>query len=219
MGHRTVAFRLYIALLPMCRCCNHLLGMHPELLNNSLFLRYYNQWLKAPNSVVFASVADFFLMYGKIDEAMQVCREGLKHSPDCVSGRLVLTKTHLMRGNLDEADEELRRVLDIVPSHTKALELRTEIELAKRGEARTPVMKSTIDEMSALATAMSQDQQTTTDDDTAELLPTWQTITMAKIYSSQGHQDKAREIYRAILSRDPTNEAAQSGLDALGGGT
>ncbi len=196
--------------------------MHPELLNNSLFLRYYNQWLKKPDSVVFASVADFFLMYGKVDEAMQVCREGLKHSPDCVSGRLVLTKVCLMQGNLDEADEELRRVLDIVPSHTKALELRTEIELAKRGEARPPVI-STIDDEAPTLTASPEEQQMmaeqmTTDGEAFDSLPAWQTITMAKIYSSQGHQEKAREIYRAILSRDPTNEAAQSGLNALGGG-
>jgi hypothetical protein len=43
-------------------------------------------------------------------------------------------------------------------------------------------------------------------------IPSWETVTMANIYSAQGHFDKAREIYESILSREPANEAAARGL-------
>ncbi|NLD28578.1 MAG: tetratricopeptide repeat protein [Myxococcales bacterium] len=36
---------------------------------------------------------------------------------------------------------------------------------------------------------------------------------MANIYSAQGHRDRAREIYEAILKRDPHNDAARRGLE------
>lgn len=163
--------------------------MRAELLNNSLFLRYYNQWCKQPSSMVFASLAEFFLIYDMIEESIKVCREGLKHNPNSVSGKLVLAKAYMRQGNLDDADEELRKILSVLPSHTKAQELRMEIDMLRQGE------KLVYGD-----------------------LPAWQTVTMAKIYSSQGHDDKAREIYEAILSRDPTNDAARIGLGSLGGG-
>jgi len=223
--------------------------MHPELLNNSLFLRYYNQWLKKPDSVVFASVADYFLIYGKIDDAIKVCHEGLKYVPDCVSGRLVLAKAYLSLGNLDAAEKELRRVLDIVPAHTRALELVTEIELAKSGEAPPPRAVAVSEELTAIEVEEEDEEEdeeseaigvdepeiaeVEQDGDTklnssGELsimspdlaaLPAWQTVTMARIYMAQGHERKAKEIYKAILQRDPTNEAAQSELDSLAGGS
>ena len=43
----------------------------------------------------------------------------------------------------------------------------------------------------------------------------WQTVTMAKIYAGQGHMEKAREIYQAILEREPNNEDARQGLTSM----
>ena len=112
--------------------------MRAELLNNSLFLRYYNQWCKSPDSMVFASLAEFFLLYDMIEEAIKVCREGLKHNPDSVAGRLALAKAYMRREELDKADEELRYVLHIVPGHSKAQELGVEIDMVRQGEIRQP---------------------------------------------------------------------------------
>jgi tetratricopeptide (TPR) repeat protein len=173
--------------------------MHRELLNNSLFLRYYNQWLKKPDSIVFASVADYLLIYDMVDEAIKVCREGLKHSPDAITGRLVLAKALIKAGNLDQAEDETDYVIDRVPNNTKALELKQQIESLRRGKMPSEPVEEIINEP-----------------DVAADEPAWQTVTMARIYHSQGHEQKAREIYHAILERDPSNEAARDGLDSLG---
>ena len=91
--------------------------MHPELLNNSIFLRYYRQWQDDPSSIVFASIADFFLRYDMIDEAFKVCRMGVKRHPKLVSGRIVMAKIHLRRGNWEEAEEELRQKRSMAEYH------------------------------------------------------------------------------------------------------
>ena len=156
--------------------------MHPELLSNSLFLRYYNQWQQDPTSVVFAPIAEYLLHYGLLAEAVKVCLEGLRHHPDLVSGRLSLAKAYLRQKEFPKARQELRRVLDLVPNQEKALELMEQIQPSESRPSN------------------------------------WETITMAKIYAAQGHIDQAREVFRAILNKDPHNQEALQGLQNLGGG-
>lgn len=158
--------------------------MHPELLNNSLFLRYYNQWQEDPTSIVFAAIADFFLRYGLVDDALRICLEGLNHHPDFVSGRLVLAKVFLQKKEFPRAKEELKKVLNQVPEQAKALELMRLTE-----ERQTPV---------------------------APEASSWETISMAKIYQSQGLIGQAREVYQSILARDPNNQEAKTRLAQLG---
>jgi len=207
--------------------------MHSELMNNSLFLRYYNTWREDPSSIVFAPVADYFLMYGRVEDAFKVCAEGLKRNPDSVSGRMVLVKAHLAKGQLKEADKELIRILNLLPTHTRAQELRTEIDLALRGEIRPaavavepvvetapgPVESSVETKTFAEEEAEELEAQTDIDVTTPSAKPAaWQTVTMAKIYAAQGHDERARSIYQSILAHDPANEAARDGLHDLGGG-
>lgn len=177
--------------------------MHPELLNNSLFLRYYKQWQDNPSSIVFAPVADFFLKYDMIDAAMKVCREGLRRHPDLVSGRIVMAKVHLSRGNWEEAEGELRRVLSIVPENATARQMMENIDLQRVTE------REIIENESVGREALPDN----TIDHTRN--EQWQTITMADIYASQGHNDKARRIYQTILTDDPGNDAARRGLESL----
>lgn len=165
--------------------------MHPDLLNNSLFLRYYSQWQKNPDSIVFASIADYFLRYGMIDNALKVCKEGLKRHPKLTVGHIVMAKIHIARGNFEEAEEELRITLQIIPKSQQAEELMAKIEEVKRG---------TEPEAGMPKPAMPSE---------------WQTVTMAQIYAEQGHADRAREIYYSILEKDPQNEDAHRGLAAI----
>lgn len=157
--------------------------MHPDLLNNSLFLRYYHQWQDDPTSVVFASIADFLLRYGMLDEALKVCREGLKHHPQLISGQLVLAKIHLTRGNFEEAEETVQKIVERQPHHGAALQILYQVREACHREIEIPHH--------------------------------WQTITMARIFMAQGHMDKARQIYEAILQGEPMNEVARQGLAEL----
>jgi tetratricopeptide (TPR) repeat protein len=175
--------------------------MHPDLLNNSLFLKYYRQWQDDPSSVVFAPIAEYFLMYDMLDAALKVCREGLKQHPNLVSGRIVMSRIHIRRGNWEEAEAELNRVLSVVPENQMARGLIREID-ARRSEERVVAPSAGRMEHSPAARNM-------------ESLSSWNTVTMAGIFASQGHLEKARGIYRAILDRDPDNEAARIGIAKL----
>ncbi len=42
-----------------------------------------------------------------------------------------------------------------------------------------------------------------------------QTLTLAEIYARQGYFEEAKEIYRAILKKEPENEAAHKALKEL----
>lgn len=165
--------------------------MHPDLLNNSLFLRYYSQWQKNPDSIVFASIADYFLRYGLIDSALKICKEGLMRHPKLTIGHVVMAKIHLARGNFEEAEEELRTTLQITPKSQQAQDLMARIDELKTGEEP---------QISLPKPSMPSE---------------WQTVTMAQIYAQQGHIDRAREIYYSILERDPQNEDAHQGLAAI----
>ncbi len=169
--------------------------MHPELLNNSLFLRYYARWQKDPDSVVFAPIADFLLRYGLIDAAQKVCVEGLKRHPALTVGRIVMARIHLARGNFEEAEEETRQALLIAPKSLQAEELLGKINEARGGSNERHVAA----QVQGGSSVPSE----------------WQTVTMAQILAGQGHNDKAKDIYRTILARDPDNEEAHRGLAAI----
>ena len=185
--------------------------MHPNLLNNSIFLRYYKQWQDDPESIVFAPLADFFLRYQMLDDALKICRAGLKRHPRLISGRLVMARIHLARGNWDEAEDEVRYLLQLQPENEAALALGKQVERLQRQEAHG---RSRADETSGapLPVVRPAAHAPEVDDD---LPPGWRTITMAQILTNQGHVEKARRIYETILHGDPGNEAARRGLQNL----
>ncbi|MDO8527345.1 MAG: hypothetical protein Q7T03_06650 [Deltaproteobacteria bacterium] len=161
--------------------------MHPDLLNNSIFLRYYNTWQADPHSIVFAPIAEYLQLYGMFDDAIRICEAGLKNHPRLISGRLALAKAYMRKKEWPKAEGELRFVLKIIPNQEKALEFLKTVErelLPAEPEKKTA---------------------------------TWETVTMAKIYAMQGHTHRAREVYKNILNLDPSNEEAVQGLEHLEG--
>ncbi|MFA4973068.1 MAG: tetratricopeptide repeat protein [bacterium] len=181
--------------------------MHPELLNNSTFLRYYKQWQDDPDSIVFAPIAEYFLMYGMIDAAFSVCREGVKRHPGFISGRLVMARVHLRRGNWEEAEGELMQALSIRADNAQAKGMMEEIAALRRAERdRLRVEPRTEPRPVALPV----------ENHAAIRHPSWNTITMAGILAAQGHRERAKEIYQTILTGDPSNAAARAGIEALG---
>ncbi|MBN1283234.1 MAG: tetratricopeptide repeat protein [Proteobacteria bacterium] len=176
--------------------------MHPELLNNSLFLRYYKQWQDDPGSIVFAPISQYFLMYGMIDAAFSVCREGVKRHPELISGRLVMARIHLARGNWEEAEAELRAVLSVRADNGTAISMMDEIAAMRRAEREDGRAQPRVAQVEP--------------GDLIAGRPSWNTVTMAGILAAQGHRDEAREIYRSILTSDPANKAALAGMEALG---
>ena len=165
--------------------------MHPDLLNNATFLRYYSQWQENPKSMVFAPIAEYFQLYGMVDEAIKICLEGLKQNPNLISGHLVLAKAYLHKKDLEKAKPHLHFVLKAVPNHEKALEL-----LKTPPPQPLPACR----------------QAGPSRGEGVRKSASLETLTMARLFAAQGHADKARQVYQAILKREPANSEA---LDAL----
>jgi len=64
-----------------------------------------------PKSLLFARLADYYLKQDRIDEAIDLCEEGVKHHPSYVTGNFILSKAHLAKNDRDKAEAELKKVL------------------------------------------------------------------------------------------------------------
>lgn len=202
--------------------------MHPDLLNNPIFIRYYKRWQEDPESILFVPIAELFLKYGMAREAVKICREGLKKFPDIVSGRLALAKAYFAQSDWKRSCEEVERVLKMVPGQPQALELKTKISM-KVGTQESdlnenvlpkPLKYDVFDDDEEITEEV--DMEVFVDDmkDTAGFeeggeFENWNTLTMARIFASQGHYDRAVKIYGSILERDPENRAAADELNRL----
>lgn len=174
--------------------------MHPELLNNSLFLRYYKQWQEDPSSILFVSIADYFLKFGMGDEAMRICEEGLKRHPQLVSARIVMAKIHMQRKGWEEAERELKAAIQAAPANRTAAALLEGVLARRKGEAQEEPHGPAIEAGAAAVPLPSS---------------SWSTVTMARIYASQGHLGEARAICESILAADPGNEGAKKELGLI----
>ncbi|MFH1653443.1 MAG: hypothetical protein ABIE74_05245 [Pseudomonadota bacterium] len=211
--------------------------LHPDLLNNSLFLRYYQKWQEEPNSVIFASVAEYFLLYGMPDEAYAVAKEGMDQHPDLISGHLVMAKIHKHRENKELAKDELKLILSKIPHHPVASKMIKELDgkivvaeqLFEKPAAPHEIETELVsepdeqlqedvdeDEYEFKSNDDEEKEEEYYDEEKMKTSAHWQTLTMARIFSSQGHIRKARRIYQAILDKEPENAKAREGLNSLG---
>jgi len=73
-----------------------------------------------PNSLTFGRVADVLLKLGRVDEAIQLCEDGLRRHPSYVTGHMVLGKCYLKKKLFDQAEKEFKRVLLFDPRYLAA---------------------------------------------------------------------------------------------------
>ena len=64
-----------------------------------------------PKSLHFARLADHYLKQGRIDEAIELCLEGINHHPSYVTGNFILAKAYLAKGEREKAESEYKKVL------------------------------------------------------------------------------------------------------------
>jgi len=74
------------------------------------------QWLEArlqdnPKSLFFARLADCYVKQGRLDEAIELCEEGVKHHPSYVTGNFILAKAYLAKNDREKAEAEFKKVL------------------------------------------------------------------------------------------------------------
>lgn len=73
-----------------------------------------------PNSYLFARLADELLKMGDINEAIQICENGLKRHPYYVTGHFVMGKCYFKKKLYDQAEKEFKRVLFFDPKFLAA---------------------------------------------------------------------------------------------------
>lgn len=188
-------------------------------------LERYN---KAPESRLFAPLADAYRKNGQIDEAIGLCEKGLERYPDYASARVILAKCFYDKGATERARDEFARVLEIDPDNMVARKYMGEILLGedRKEEAAEHLRRLlSIDPTNAEASRILEeieakfqvkeidlsDKKQVRDERPGELA----TMTLAGIYAAQGYYNKALKIYRDILEREPGNDEVQGMVDKL----
>lgn len=99
---------------------------------------------KDPASLAFASLAEEYRRAGSHQEAVRVCREGLRHHPEYHSARVTLGRALLALGQLEPAARELQAVLDAAPENLAACRGLAEISLrlGQHAEALTHLRRA-----------------------------------------------------------------------------
>lgn len=80
-----------------------------------------------PASIAFAQLAEEYRREGEYAQAVHVCRAGLTQYPSYLSARVTLGRALAGLARLDEAREELERVLHVAPDNVAAKKALAEI--------------------------------------------------------------------------------------------
>ena len=92
---------------------------------------------KDPNSKIFAQLAEEYRKAGRLEDAINTCREGLQSHPNYFSARVALGRALLESNALEEASQEFEAVLAQVPDNILANKFlgRTYHELERHPDA------------------------------------------------------------------------------------
>ncbi len=89
--------------------------------DNDKLVQYLEEQLQQnPTTILFARLADIYLDMKKVDEAIEICEEGIKKHPYYVTGHMVLGKCYLEKKQHDQAEKEFKRVLFFDPKYLSA---------------------------------------------------------------------------------------------------
>ncbi len=183
---------------------------------------------KAPETRLFAPLADAYRKSGDLEKAIEVCEKGLERFPDYASARVILGKCFYDKGATERARGEFERVLGIDPDNMVALKFMGEIHLAenekkKAGESfrKLLAIDPTNEEAAKILDEIESEFKVkeidlgnklrVKDERPGELA----TMTLAGIYTAQGYYNKALKIYEDVLQKEPENVEVQGMVEKL----
>ncbi len=89
----------------------------------------------APSSLIFVSLASMYLDNGMVDEAIDLCKSGLRIEPENEEAHLILAQAEIEKGKTDDGKKRLVELLQRNPENTAAKGLLDQIEeQVKAGE-------------------------------------------------------------------------------------
>jgi tetratricopeptide (TPR) repeat protein len=175
-----------------------------------------------PGSLVFARVASAYLKADKVNQAIQICEQGLSHHSDYANGHMIMSTCYFKVGLLEQAIRECEYVLALDPEHTAALyhlgdiyveqkKFEQALNAYRRVLQLDPYNESVRERIVQLqnhtgdsVTKLTYDRAE--DDSRTSLEASIVTPTLADIYASQGLTERAINVLRRLLERASNKE-------------
>lgn len=88
-----------------------------------LLLKYLKIFQDDPTSRIFAPLAESYRKLGLVDEAIEICKEGLSANPDFLGGKVALARAYFDKGSYAQVRDLLNPVIDRIPDNLVAQRL------------------------------------------------------------------------------------------------
>ncbi|MBU6153493.1 MAG: tetratricopeptide repeat protein [Bdellovibrionales bacterium] len=93
---------------------------------NPQIYHYLKKYQSDPKSRVFAPLAEAYRKAGLFDEAIEICRDGIRHHPNFIGGRVALGRALFDKGDYETTVKELSPVVIEAPDNLVAQKLLAE---------------------------------------------------------------------------------------------
>ena len=88
-----------------------------------LLLRYLKMFQEDPTSRIFAPLSEAYRKLGLVDDAIEICLEGMSANPSFVGGRVALARAYADKGLHQDVHDALAPVIDQIPDNLVAQKL------------------------------------------------------------------------------------------------
>jgi tetratricopeptide (TPR) repeat protein len=169
----------------------------------------YRQMLtKDPSSQVFVYLAEALFERSMYTEAIDTCLNGLRLHPHDLRARVILGLSYLRTDKLDRAESELLRAKEILEINIGTYQGLAELYERKGDEEKSSLYRRLYEAVQSPETMAAAAPEVSPQIEPevkapAEAEPEVATVTMAELYTQQGHLDKAAAVYRTILEIAP----------------
>ncbi len=99
----------------------------PGLSRDKTLVNQLKEFQLNPQSLVFVSLAEAYRVHGMLDQALEICEEGLEHHPYLSSARMLRARIFFDLKRFADCLEQLSEILKQNPENFRALKLRTEV--------------------------------------------------------------------------------------------
>lgn len=88
-----------------------------------LLLKHLKMWQDDPKSKIFAPLAESYRKIGLVDEAIEICKEGLQANPDFLGGKVALARAYFDKKLHVQVRDLLLPIIDQMPDNLIAQKL------------------------------------------------------------------------------------------------
>ena len=166
-----------------------------------------------PDSESLLALAEVYLALRQVTKARKTVSDFTLNKGDSSRARFVLAKAHLMCWNATEAEEELRKALELDPRDSRASKLLTYIygSNGKIGEAfRISLFSSSGSLSQGEKLRKPREPSPAVEKKSKPRAGIFETDTMLNLYVSQGLYEDALRIVKVLCELDPDNPLYRS---------